>query len=96
MFKRNKSLKVIIAVLTAILILAYAFAVLLPHSHEFMEADCAVCAMIETSRSILIGIVLFASIHLLTKISVTVLGTYPEVLFVRDGTPVGLKVKLSD
>ena len=96
MFKRGKCLTVMAVILTVILILAYAIILLLPCSHECVEADCSICAIIETSCKILIGIILSASFGQLTKKLFTFLHTHAGCLLAFDSTPVGLKVKLSE
>lgn len=78
------------------MILACALIVFLPHSHECVEMDCSVCAVIESSRKILLLLALSASFCHLAKIQFVLIDTHPRILSVRDGTPVGLKVKLSD
>ena len=86
----------IVSILTIVLILAYAFIAFLPHFHECVEVDCFGCAMIKLSGNMLIGIALSATFYQLTKISVALLDTCSDIFSVRDGTPVGRKVKLSD
>ena len=95
MLKQNKYLNIMIAVLTVTLIIAYAFIVFFPHSHECVETDGPLCAVRALSQSILLGVALAFGGCQLTKISFVILG-YNDVLSIRDGTPVGLKVKLSN
>ena len=94
MFKRN--VKKMIAILMSVLIFVYAFIALLPHSHKCVEADCSICGIIESSRKILLGIALSAGCFQLVKLLFVLLYTNSDILSVRDSTPVGLKVKLSD
>ena len=96
MFKRKSTLKMIMAAMCVVLVLAYAFIVFLPHTHECMETDCAVCAMIEESCNLLVAIVLSATVFQMAKYGVFVHYIHTHILSIRDGTPVGLKVKLSD
>ena len=94
MFKQN--VKKMIAILMSVLIFVYAFIALLPHPHKCVETDCSICCMIESSRKILLGIALSAGCFQLFKQPFVLLYAYSDILSVRDGTPVGLKVKLSD
>ena len=96
MHKQSKYLKMLIVTLCVILILAYAFIMFLPHFHECIGFDCAICNLIRSSRNILIGTALSASFFRLTKFTFVILNTQPDALSYRDATPVGLKVKLSD
>ena len=96
MFKQSKYLKMIIVLLCVILILAYAFIMVVPHFHECIGIDCSICALLQSSRNILIVSALSASFCQLTKNVFLILDTQPGLFSDRDATPVGLKVKLSD
>ncbi len=96
MIKKKRHLKKVLVALCVILIMAYAFIVFLPHSHEFCDMDCTVCAMIESFKEILVSLLACAVVwqflhfrHVITNVSL-------DAVFSRDTTPVGLKVKLSD
>ena len=93
MFKKATK---IIALLTLILILAYAVSLCLPHTHECVDADCLVCAMMEGSRKLLIGLVLTATLDPIIKVAYGTVCGLSLILSIRDGTPVGQKVKLSN
>lgn len=96
MFKRNQYLNVAVAILTVVLICAYALIAFFPHAHGYAENDCSVCALIELSRTVFIGIALSASFRQSDQTPYVLLHTYSDVFVIRDSTPVGLKVKLSD
>lgn len=96
MFKQKKYLKMLIAAMCVILILAYAFIVFLPHSHDSHDSDCTVCAMIESSKDVLVALAVCAAVWQILQLGYTMPNVSRDALFSRDTTPVGLKVKLSD
>ena len=94
----NKSafLKKILALLCVFLILAYALVVFLPHTHCCCDISCAACNVIESCQKILYNILLFAVIYPILKFIYFIERICYRILSVRDQTPVGLKVKLSN
>ena len=100
MLKRNKHFKTVLAILAFVCILtfisAYAFTSFLSHSHECAEADCSVCTMMQFSRNMLIEILLSVCFCQSAKMLFVLSGTSYDTVPARDGTPVALKVKLSD
>ena len=93
---RSKKCNSIIACLCILLIIAYTPIIFLPHAHDCVGSDCAVCALIETSRNTMIGLVLVATVHQLANILFTISCSYKSIPSGNNGTPVALKVKLSD
>ena len=93
---RSKNWKNIVVILCIIIIIAYTSIVFLPHIHDCVGPDCTVCALIETSRNSLIGLALLAVVYLLPNIVFTISSSYKSILSGNQGTPVALKVKLSD
>ena len=93
---RSKNWKSIVVFLCIIIIIAYTSIVFLPHAHDCVGSDCTVCALIETSRNTMIGLVLVATVHQLANILFTISCSYKSILSGNKGTPVALKVKLSD
>ena len=93
---RSKNWKSIVVILCIIIIIAYTSIVFLPHIHDCVGPDCTVCALIETSRNTMIGLVLVATVHQLANILFTILCSYKSIPSGNNGTPVALKVKLSD
>ena len=93
---RNQKWKSIIAFLCIVLVIAYTSVIFLPHAHDCVGSDCAVCALIETSRNMMIGLVLVATVHQLANILFTISCSYKSIPSGNNGTPVALKVKLSD
>ena len=85
-----------VAVLCIVIIIAYASVIFISHAHECIGADCSVCAFIETSRNTMIGIALSGAAWQLFKILFAIPYTHYFVFFGINGTPVSLKVKLSD
>ena len=92
---RSKNWKNIVVIL-CIIIIAYASIVFLPHIHDCARPDCTVCALIETSRNSLIGLALIAVVYQFANILFTISSSYKSIPSGNKGTPVALKVKLSD
>ena len=93
---RSKKWKNIVALLCILIIVVYASIVFLPHVHDCVGPDCTVCALIETSRNTLTGLALIAVVYQSPKIVFTILNSYKSIPSGNQGTPVALKVKLSD
>ena len=92
----SKNWKSIVAFLCILLVIVYTSIVFLPHAHDCVGSDCTVCALIEASRNTMIGLVLAATVHQLANILFTISCSYKSILSGNNGTPVALKVKLSD
>ena len=93
---RSKNWKNIVVILCIIIIIAYTSIVFLPHIHDSVGPDCTVCTLIEISRNTMIGLVLAATVHQLANILFTICCSYKSIPSGNNGTPVALKVKLSD
>ena len=93
---RSKSWKNIVVILCIIIIIAYTSIVFLPHIHDCVGPDCTVCTLIETSRNSLIGLALIAVVYQFANILFTISCSYKSIPSGNKGTPVALKVKLSD
>jgi hypothetical protein len=93
---RSKNWKNIVVILCIIIIIAYTSIVFLPHVHDCVGPDCTVCALIETSRNTLIGLALLVVVYQLPNIVFTISSSYKSIPSGNQGTPVALKVKLSD
>ena len=91
-----KNWKSIVAFLCILLVIAHTSIVFLPHAHDCVDPDCTVCALIETSRNTLIGLALLAVVYQLPNIVFTISSLYKSIPSGNQGTPVALKVKLSD
>ena len=92
----SKNWKSIVAFLCILLVIVYTSIVFLPHAHDCVSSDCTVCALIETSRNTMIGLILVATVNQLANIVFAILSSYKSMPLGNDGTPVALKVKLSD
>ena len=92
----SKNWKSIVAFLCILLVIVYTSIVFLPHIHDCVGPDCTVCALIETSRNSLIGLALIAVVYQFANIVFTISSSYKSILSGNKGTPVALKVKLSD
>lgn len=79
-----------------IMILVYAFAAVLPHTHSVFNSECVLCAVIESARVMSCGALLCAFICRMPEISSTCFVAYCVLHTEKLETPVGLKVKLSD
>ena len=93
---QSKNRKSIVAFLCILLVIAYTSIVFLPHIHDCVGPDCTVCTLIETSRNSLIGLALIAVVYQFANIVFTISSSYKHILSGNKGTPVALKVKLSD
>ena len=93
---RSKNWKNIVVILCIIIIIAYTSIVFLPHIHDCIGSDCTVCALIEASRNTIIGLILVATVNQFANIVFAILSSYKSMPLGNDGTPVALKVKLSD
>ena len=93
---RSKNWKNIVVFLCILLVIAYTSIVFLPHIHDCVGPDCTVCALIEISRNTLIGLALLAVVYQLPNIVFTISSSYKSILSGNKGTPIALKVKLSD
>ena len=92
----SKKWNIVIVVLCIVIIIAYASVIFIPHAHDCVGADCSVCALIETSRNSMIGIALIGAVWQLSKMLFEIAHAHYFVFFGINGTPVALKVKLSD
>ena len=92
----QRKFKIALALLCILLILACTSIVFIPHAHECAGVDCSVCAIIETSRNLLLGAAISADLCQSPYFSFIIHNTRSYMKFIKDGTPVGLKVKLSD
>ena len=92
---QSKNLRYIAIFLCLLIIVPYTSIGFLPHTHDCMGLDCAVCALIEASRNTLFGLKLASPIHS-ANIAFALLIAYKPVSSGNDATPVALKVKLSD
>ncbi len=86
----------LLAMICAILILAYAFAALLSLSHKCSDAACEICLLFARSRAALLLITSIFAVFGLLNLSKTALYSDKRIPCCRENTPVGLKVKLSD
>ena len=92
----SKYWKSIVAFLCILLIIAYTSIIFLPHAHDCVGSDCTLCALIEISRNTIIGLAIAATAHQLANILFTISSLYKSISSGNNGTPVALKVKLSD
>ena len=88
-----KKATVLLCILFLLLYISVAF---FPHAHESRDADCALCALLQSSRDILYALALCALLYHFCGQSARTLVAHHRVQQIRDITPVGLKVKLSD
>ena len=93
---RSENWKNIVVILCIIIIISYASIAFLPHIHDCVDPDCTVCTLIETSCNSLIGLALIAVVYQFANIVFTISSSYKSILSGNNGTPVALKVKLSD
>ena len=87
--------KSILAFLCIMFLLAYIFAAFFPHAHHDGDRDCALCAVLQSSRELWIALALCAFLSL-AVIEFTLTHRRERLCPLRETTLVGLKVKLSD
>ena len=88
-----KSLPLILLIL---LLLAYISVAFLPHAHNAYQTNCAQCIAIQATRTLLCVLCLCGFLSRIGNSGSYAHGVCYHLLAVRDNTPVGLKVKLSD
>ena len=93
---RSKKWNGFVAVLCVVIILAYTSIIFIPHAYECVGTDCSVCALIESSKNTMIGTALIGAVWQLSSITFLILNTHYFIFSDNSGTPVALKVKLSD
>ena len=93
---RSKKRIGFVAVLCIVIIIAYASIIFIPHEHECLDADCSICALIESSKNTLIGTAFIGAVWQLSNITFLIPNTHYFIFSGNNGTPVALKVKLSD
>ena len=91
-----KNVKQLLSIILIALLVTYALIVYLPHGHDCLETDCAVCNIINSSKDILFCASLLATLQLLPRIISILPALHERIILFREETPVGLKVKLSD
>jgi len=93
---RSKKWNSFVALLCIVIIIAYASVIFIPHAHDCVGADCSVCAFIENSKNTLIGTAFIGAVWQLSNIALLIPNTHYFIFSGNNGTPVSLKVKLSD
>ena len=96
MIIKHRRLKCTLAVLGIVLLAVYVLVGYLPHPHCCVETDCILCNGADTSKKILPCAVLLAIAQVLPKIILAPSAGRERITLSCNGTPVGLKVKLSD
>ena len=81
--------------LLAVLMLCSFLMLFASCAHECMDADCAVCALIDTARHLLGAILLIAVIGEIADVAAHTRQSGQRILFSADRSPITLKVKLS-
>ena len=96
MQKDYKWLKIALAVILIVVLMAYAFISYLPHGHECVDSQCMICNTANLSRELLLSAAALAMAQLLPLLIFILNSTHERIVSLCEGTPVGLKVKLSD
>ena len=92
----TKNKRRLIAIICILLIFVYTSALLLPHSHEGDDENCAACAFLRSSSGILAAFVLYLTTCFDDGSLRCKLDMFRNALILHDSAPVWLKVKLSD
>ena len=93
---QNEKRKRIMAIFCIFIILAYTSILFFSYAHDCVGFNCAVCALIETTRTTIIALMVAATGHQLANITLAASYSYKSMPSGNDATPVTLKVKLSD
>lgn len=96
MRKNTKKFQKIFSVMITILLVAYTLVAYLPHGHDCVDSDCIICNMADSGKDILMGAALLFIMQLLPLVTFILPAIHKRIVSLFDGTPVGLKVKLSD
>ena len=94
--KKFKKAHTILLILTIFLILAYFLIASLPHEHDCLDFDCAICTVIENYRNQLAPVALLVGLFSLLIPTAVPLRECERVLKLCNQTLIDLKVKLSD
>ena len=89
-FKRS------VALICIVIIFVYAFALLLPHSHDACTDNCAICTLIKSAATLTAIWVLVSHVKLECEENGSPIDAFHGALILHDRIPVWLKVKLSD
>lgn len=99
--KTNLKIKIkhserLVALFCMLLVLVCTIAFCLPHSHCDHDIDCRICGMFRMLGAVLVA--LYASSLLAVGNSVFDIGDgrYPCLWLMRENSPIGLKVKLTN
>ena len=92
----NQKFRRLFAFICILLVIVYASALLLPHSHEGGDEHCAICALIKASCGILVATGLCFILSFGEEITHRCFDPFLTALILHDSAPVWLKVKLSD
>ena len=96
MIKKHRRLQCTLAVLGIVLLAAYVLVGCLPHRHCCVETDCILCNGVDSSKKIIPCVILLAIAHILPRITLAPSAERDRITLSCNGTPVRLKVKLSD
>ena len=92
---RKSTLRWLAIMLCAVFVIVSIASLFVPHSHDCVGTDCILCTLRDTSQRMLAVIFLVAAFQIFFRQSLLPrLGNY--LTSGRDGTLVGLMVKLSD
>lgn len=92
----NQKFRRLFAFICILLVLVYASALLLPHSHESGDEHCAVCALIKASGCVAAAIGLYFILSFGEEGWYRCYDPFHYALILHNSAPVWLKVKLSD
>ena len=96
MKNQKRVLKIALALLCVFLVLIYTSVVFLPHEHCSCNFECAVCERLELSSGSLFAILMCTGFFIFFDEINSMPIRLCIVMCMRDATPVGLKVKLSN
>ena len=92
----NQKFRRLLAFICILLVLVYASALLLPHSHEDGDEHCVICALIKVTGGIPAATGLYFLFSFREASPYRCFDPFHDALILHDSAPVWLKVKLSD
>lgn len=93
---KRSALKRVIALLCVIFIFVYISVFYFTHTHTCINAGCAICAWIESSRNALDALLSLVAFMLILNALRRIAYDDLHVTITPHSTPIQLKVKLSD
>lgn len=93
---KRKHSERLVALFCILLVLVCTIAFCLPHSHCNYDIDCPICGAFRMLGAAFVALSVASFLSIGSRVCGICGGRYPCLWLMKEGTPVGLKVKLSD